>query len=235
MVCPTSPELIPLHDKPSSGTRPKTQLSNGATPALSCRCLESASANLEEWETIKHDSGRKWIDSLLALQKRTIGQCNYVLDCKRCSSSSSSMMLPLLMCEQVVSSFQLISDGNVTLARRRQQHGQLSLGPPNSTEKRQLGISHGFVGEYEIESTHEWRHIVWVLIKHQLKNLYGLLSRLREQALTAGWSPQLTKAVCLEERLREVMANCELANLSTESLNDHDRSTADIHQSLALV
>ena len=209
-------KALPQLDNPLSLPMSRSRLGRNSNQVARCRCLESGSVNLEEWETRRHENRPSWIDSLLALQKKTINQCNVALDCKNCSAVSSSMMLPLLMCEEVVSSFQLISESGVSLIRRSQE-GYLRLDENGSAGSKELKVSHRFFGAYEIESPKEWQHIVWALVAYQLKQLYSLLGRINSRASSAGWSAHFTKAVFLQEKVREMMTHCQHESLNSEN------------------
>ena len=186
-----------------------------------CHCFEAASTLLERWEMRKNDP----IDSLLGFYKATVYQLGSFLACQRCSTLSAFMMLPLVLCEKIISS----ASPNLTLNHRGHADGsrrqdlckrvtgpQQTMTPPNDlgsppeieASDLRTGISEPAgerarmsFGEYEIESREEWRSVSEVLILYRLAQLGTLLERYKSIAASMGWHTQLALVVDLQEKL----------------------------------
>lgn len=103
-----------------------------------------------------------------------------------------------------MSSFQLISDGDVRLDRRPQQMD------PKLTDSDPIDLdasdtSKIFIGEYEIETSQELQYVMGILALAQLKSFGALVERIKSLAASAGWQTQLASAVALEDHLQEII------------------------------
>lgn len=194
-----------------------------------CHCFETASTLLERWETRKHDS----LDGLLKFQKATVYQLGSFLACQRCSTLSAFMMLPLLMCEKLISSSPLVQELCSHTEPSRCQElckaittlagSQSAAATPASIRSTDSGLrgnnnnnltSSNSVasgpklplafGEYDIESQQEWQSISEVLILFQFRQLSSLLERYKSIAASLGWQTQLGLVVDLQKRLQGV-------------------------------
>ena len=185
-----------------------------------CHCFEAASVLLERWEARKHDS----LDGLLKFYKATVYQLGAFLSCQRCSTLSAFMMLPLLLCEKLISAFPLIlehcshtdssccQDSCKRLAGSRQimtPPSNHSSSPENellelrsSTSDLAERKARMSFGEYDIESPQEWQSVSEVLIIFQFTQLSTLLERYKSIAASLGWHSQLALVVDLQKRLQ---------------------------------
>ena len=76
--------------------------------AASCQCLISALTLLE---TLAIESARPsapTVARILHFKKRALAQCNTLLDCRRCSSVSSFIMLLVILCEKMITSYEQV-------------------------------------------------------------------------------------------------------------------------------
>ena len=184
-----------------------------------CHCFEAASALLERWEARKNDS----LDGLLKFYKFTVYQLGSFLACQRCSTLSSFMMLPLVLCEKLISTSPLILEhcshtdiGRCQDSCKRMTRPQPTMTPLSNHSSlsevempdfrtdviegtgRKTRMS---FGEYDIESQQEWQSVSEVLILFQFTQLGTLLERYKSIAASLGWHTQLALVVDLQKRL----------------------------------
>ena len=229
---PTSPTLestksnYPQLEKPPSSSQrqcsnPASQSHNHTSQAhgSTCHCFEAASTLLERWEMRKNDP----LDSLLGFYKATVYQLGSFLACQRCSTLSVFMMLPLALCEKLISASPLILNhcSHTDTSRcqdscKRVMGPQQTMTPPNnlgSSPEIELpdlrtgiselagGRTRMSFGEYDIESHEEWQSVSEVLILYRFMQLGTLLERYKSIAASLGWRPQLAVVVDLQKRL----------------------------------
>ena len=178
-----------------------------------CHCFEAASTLLERWEVHKHDP----LDSLLGFYKTTVHQLGSFLSCQRCSTLSAFMMLPLVLCEKLISASPSILNhcSHTDISRcqdscKRVTGPQQTMTPPNKIEVPDLrtgiselagGRTRISFGEYDIESHEEWQSVSEVLILYRFAQLGTLLERYKSIAASLGWHTQLALVVDLQKRL----------------------------------
>ena len=237
-----------LEDSPSSSQR---QYANSAsqfhnhtsqTHGSMCHCFEAASTLLESWEVHKHDP----LDSLLGFYKATVYQLGSFLACQRCSTLSVFMMLPLVLCEKLISASPLILNhcSHTDTSRcqdscKRMTGPHQTMTPPNklslsSSPEIELpdlrtgiaelagGRTRISFGEYDIESHEEWQSVSEVLILYRLTQLGTLLERYKSIAASLGWHTQLAMVVDLQKRLHGVTQSRYLS--LEKSINGSGRS-----------
>lgn len=186
------------------GSQISDQALSNRSSGGACRCLVRASVILEQLEAREHDKGSHLIDSFLSFQKQILAQCHTFLDCRRCRSSSASLMVPLLICDKLVDSFQMVSSGGISpgdipsqsLPQGGRKLGNVNLLPSSPPLK-------GYLGAYEVEGSQEWEHILSSLIILQFRRVGLLVERFKALAVSAGWQMQLTMLRALEERLQD--------------------------------
>ena len=203
--------------KSASQSHNHTSQTHGST----CHCFEAASTLLERWEVRKNDP----LDGLLGFYKATIYQLGSFLICQRCSTLSAFMMLPLILCEKLISASPLIpnhcSHTDTSCCQdscKRVTGPQQTMTPPNnlssSPEIELPGLSTGIselaggrtrmsFGEYDIESHEEWQSVSEVLILYRFTQLGTLLERYKSIAASLGWHTQLALVIDLQKRLHE--------------------------------
>ncbi|PVH91220.1 hypothetical protein DM02DRAFT_706305 [Periconia macrospinosa] len=179
--------LCPLSS--ASPTRPRTNHGLAALTSplpknlgQACQCLETSSKLMEVWEAHRHDSQNITIDCLLELQRQTAQLSYSVLACEYCSTRSSAMMLPLMLCEKLVCSSEHYNRPHLF-----------------------AGVGKGKVGEYEICTSQEWAHIMRTLATLQWKATRELIQRYRMVAHSAGWQTQLAILANIEERFHSIV------------------------------
>ena len=184
-----------------------------------CRCFGRASLILEQLEAREHENSVQKVDNFLSFQRYVIKQCTTFLDCKSCRISSSSMMVPLIICDKLVSSFQLISASSVS-SDRGQAYLSSSSCSSSSLSGRKVSNGgdlqsdsaalKGFLGVYEFDGLEEWTLLISSLTSLQLRKAAGLVGRFKTLASTSGWQTQLNMLQMIEERLQEQAARSRL-------------------------
>ena len=229
---PTSPTLDSTKgDSPQLEKSPSSsqhQCSNSAsqshyhtsqTQGPTCDCFEAASRLLEHWEARKNHP----LDSLLGFYKATVYQLGSFLACQKCSTMSVFMMLPLLLCEKIISASPSILNhcSHTDTSRyqglcKRVTDPQQTITPPNNpssspemdlpdlrTGPSELagGRPRMSFGEYDIEPHEEWQSVSEVLILYRFTQLGTLLERYKSIAASTGWHTQLVLVEDLQKRL----------------------------------
>lgn len=177
----------------------------GSTP---CQCMQIALRILEELEIKNSRDDLYAADHVLSFQKRAIEQCSTMLNCKSCSTMSGFMMLLVVICEKMVSSFERITSCVEQLQQHPLPSGGLDGGGP-----RAGGIGDEqtvSVGEYEVDSLQEQCCLVGVLVLLQLKKLGAVLTRLKNLAATYNWGTHLTMLLSIDQRFRNSTAASRL-------------------------
>ena len=215
-----------LEKPPSSSQR---QCSNSAslshnrtsqTHGSICHCFEAASTLLERWEVRKNDP----LDRLLGFYKATVYQLGSFLACQRCSTLSAFMMLPLVLCDKLISASPFVLS-HTDDSRCPDSCKRATTGPQQiMTPRNNLGSSPEIgeppdlrtgtsepaaggrrtrmsFGEYDVESHEEWQSVSEVLILYRFTQLGALLERYKSIAASLGWHTQLALVVDLQKRL----------------------------------
>lgn len=149
-----------------------------------CQCLEISSRLMELWEGRRHEGANVSIDGLLVLQRQTIQQGHSVLACECCSIKSSSMMLPLMLCEKLVLSLEQCKEPDLL-----------------------TGAREGKIGVFDVRTGQEWAQIMRALTVLQSNAMRELIQRFKTIAQSAGWQTQLSILVKIEERYRSTRRN----------------------------
>ena len=149
-----------------------------------CLCVSSALAGLENVEKFSSGLDRSTFDRVLLVKKKTISECNLILDCNTCVSHSSStfVMLLAVICTKLIMSFEKWANQY----NGRRPSSQSALGDTSPSQQQSNG-KRFFLGVYEVDSTEEQCSLLRSLALVQLRNLRHLLNRLRSIALSAGW------------------------------------------------
>ena len=226
------------HQCSNSASQPRYPTSQ--TQGSTCDCFEAASRLLEHWEAHKNHP----LDSLLGFYKATVYQLGSFLACQKCSTQSVFMMLPLVLCEKLISASPLILDDcSHTDTSRCQDSGKRVTGPqqtmtpltnPSSSPEMDLpdsgtgpselagGRPRMAFGEYEIEPHEEWQSVSEVLILYRFTQLGTLLERYKSMAASLGWHTQLALVEDLQKKLHGATQS-RYMNLE-KSINGRGRS-----------
>ena len=171
---------------------------------MSCQCFTSAMSLLE---TLAIEDVKPTLSSvahLLHMKKRALMQCNTLLDCQRCSSVSSFMVLLIVLCQKLLASYErvlvILTEQYNRLSERRRADELES--PPNagntdSDEERQM-----MVKDYDLDPAEE-PCIFAGLASMQLRGLASFLARMRHVMRSWNWDPHVTMVDSVERRVRE--------------------------------
>lgn len=185
---------VPVHDTATS------QPSSSA-----CQCMQSALRILEELEVKNSRDDLYAADHVLSFQKRALGQCNAMLNCKNCSTISGFMMLLVVICDKMVTSFERVS---TCVEQLQRPSGVQEVGRPRAGS---IGDGQAVsLGDYEIDSLQERCCLVSVLVLLQLKRLGSVLTRLKNIAAVFNWGTHLTMLLSIDRRFQNTTANLHL-------------------------
>lgn len=175
--------------------------------------MHTALAILENLESNTSKESLFSVDHTLSFKKRALAQCNAMLDCRNCNAASGFMMLLIVICEHMVSSF-----GQLTAGLQEQLQQQQSS--KTFVDKMMIkGVCSEFrpsifFGEYEVDLVEERRCLLTVLVILQLKSLERLLTRLKSITTLWNWETHRRKLALTDEKFREAAANIRRMNRS---------------------
>lgn len=167
-----------------------------------CQCLQSTVVLLEELENKSGAIDPTALDSAMAFHKEALIQCDAMLRCARCSARSEYMMLLTVVCEKLVALCEKV------LHRYLEHIAQ--LGPGDNSSRQRI-----FLGDYEIDLTHEWEYLMKVVIVFQLRNLGRLLGKMKTLASSAIRGSQLQILIATERRLRRMTVSLQRSQYQT--------------------
>lgn len=173
--------------------------------------MHIALAILEKLEINTSKGSSFSAEHTLFFKKRAIAQCNTMLDCRNCNSTSGFMTLLIVICERMVSSLKRLS---ATIHEQSQQHDPSIISRDKVTangigDKSSQSIS---FGEYEVDLIEEQRCLLSMLIMLQLINLERLLRRLKSITILRNWEAHRRKLASTDEKFREAAANIRRMN-----------------------
>jgi hypothetical protein len=163
-----------------------------------CQCLQTMVILLEELENKSRAIDPTALDSAMAYHKEALTQCNDMLHCARCSARSEYMMLLTVVCEKLVALCE-------KALHQYLEHIVQSPKRPGENSSRQRI----FLGDYEIDLTHEWEYLIKMLIVFQLRSLGRLLGKMKTQASSAIRGSQLQLLLATERRLRKMTVSLQ--------------------------
>lgn len=203
------PLVRPSIMRSKSSHYPAPVLSMSGAPALavlttnpsmqaSCQCLTSALSLLE---TLAIESARisgPTIARILHFKKRALVQCNMLLDCERCSSVSSFIILLVVFCEKMITSYErvLVVLTEQCKLRQNQQLDPASASPERD-EERQMAVK-----DYDLDMEEQ----PWVfggLASMQMRKLKTFLARLKAVLKQWNCDPHVMMVDSVEERLQQ--------------------------------
>ena len=156
-----------------------------------CSCLQSAVHMLEKLELKIYDDSELSTDIVLKNQKVALTQFHSWLACEQCPTPRATSMLFALIIEQL----SLYLEKGVSHYFRQLQQG-------NKEDKKIYGRP-GVVGEYQIESRHEWGQVMMVLLLIRSRELGSAIARLKKRAML---DPMLAGP---ERRIRRIMSKLQ--------------------------
>lgn len=174
---------------------------NGLLGQSVCSCQQNAILILEELEVKRRQkTAVQYADLMLVARRRSLVHCETMLGCSRCTLASSSVMLTILICEKIIATLQMSPTDEASGGGGA---SSLEFMGKNVTNKR--FDRHITLGEYQINTEHEWGRVVDLLTSFQLKRLKGLLARLRSVVETGGWDSLLDTLQSHESTLGEIL------------------------------
>ena len=194
---------IPLHESLDTDTTWSSTSSTGWSSGSPCRCLTSA---LTVLETVSiEDSRTNWdrLGHLLNFTKRALQVCNVLLDCPQCRRVSNFMMLLIVVCQKITTTF----DHILVLLTERYQARQSAR--PNQAVATPSGMSTNpdegrvmAVKGYEVDGAEE-PCLFGALTSIQLRTLGSLLVRVKTTMQAREWAQHVAIVDSVGERVKE--------------------------------
>ncbi|KAL8822127.1 MAG: hypothetical protein Q9191_007131 [Dirinaria sp. TL-2023a] len=208
-------QQYPNYFRPGSSESLAPEMSISSAPALailsanpsmqaSCQCLTSALSLLE---TLTIESARLSalsIARILHFKKRALMQCNILLDCERCSSVSSFIMLLVVFCEKMITSYErvLIVLKEQYLFRQGQQL-DTSFASFEGDEESQMVLK-----DYDLDME-EQPCVFEGLASMQMRKLKKFLARVKAVLEQRNCEPHVMTVDSVEERLQQKLKLCD--------------------------
>lgn len=179
---------------------------SGALSQASCQCFTSALLLLENLTLGDTRPCTRNIAYRLHLKKRVLAQCSRLLDCRRCSGISSFMVLIIVLCEKMTSSYeQVLFFLTEQYAKSQQEYSQPSPSLFNNRiddsfmhdDERQMRFR-----DYAVDPD-EAPFIFGGLALTQLKKLGDFLARTKIMLKGWNWDLHLAKLEYVENRVLE--------------------------------
>lgn len=187
--------------------KPRMQGNAGLSKSLStqgsCSCLLSALALLETIaiESARHSAPN--VGRILQFKKQALAQCNKLLDCERCCSFSSFIMLLVVFCEKLITSYEQVL---VVLTEQYKLRQTLLLQDPVGGSPESSGVRPEefvmSVQDYNLDAE-EQPCVFGSLAYMQMKKMNRFLARMK--AILRQWKCHLHVVMVdsVEERLRQ--------------------------------
>ncbi|KAK2603624.1 hypothetical protein QQS21_004205 [Conoideocrella luteorostrata] len=155
--------------------------------AEQCQCAQAAMNMLEELDLKYHDNIQLPSGAILSHQKSALTQLNSWIACSHRGIPRATTKVVIL----VIECLSLCLERGFTHCTRQMHQ--------NMEDKSPLEPGSCQTGDYQVESTHEWAHIVRVSLLIRCRELLNAAGRLKERG---GQGRQLSEA---EERLSGVI------------------------------
>jgi len=192
-------------DAPKQAITVKSSAGDVSSGNMSCQCFTLAMSLLETLAIEDVKPSLSSVAHLLHMKKRALVQCNKLLDCQRCSSVSSFMVLLIVLCQKILASYERvlvilteqynrISEGQRT---NELEASTQNVGGAESDEERQM-----MVKDYELDAAEE-PCILGGLASSQLMRLLAFLIRIRHVLRSWNWDPHVAMVDSVEGRVRE--------------------------------
>ena len=167
-----------------------------------CQCIQSALRILEGLETVNNKFSKSTFDRILGLKKDAISQCSLILACRSCTAVSALVVLLIVICEKLLTSFETWS--TQYQGRKPKTSADASEGEPNDCSNGK--VEKMLLGAYEVDSEHEQCALLRCLAMVQLRNLHRLLHGLQEFAASKDWVTHQASLASFALRLRKAAA-----------------------------
>ena len=165
-----------------------------------CQCMQIALQTLETLETDNNKFTSSTFDHILAVKKTAITRCTTILNCHTCGAASTFVMLLIVICEKILTSFEAWSSCHQGC--KPVSSPVSSLGEPKANSK----ADNFFLGVYKVDSKDEQCSLLRSLAIVQLRQLHRLLNKIKELALSRGWKAHQASSASFLLRLEEAAA-----------------------------
>lgn len=202
---PTFNAVQPSARGPSASDRSKpTSALKDPLGNSSCQCFTSAMSLLETLAIADVKPQLSIVAHLLHMKKRAVMQCNMLLDCPRCSSVSSFMVLLIVLCQKIIASYErvlvILTEQYNRISQRRRSNESDALteisGEGGSDDERQI-----MVKDYDLDPE-EQPCVFGGLASLQLRRLVSFLARMRHVLKGWNWDPHIKMVDSVETRVR---------------------------------
>ena len=162
-----------------------------------CQCLTSALSLLETLAIQSVQPSAPTVARILHFKKRALAQCDALLDCQRCSSLSSFIMLLVVFCEKMVTSYERVLVILTAQYKARQGGPSFAAAASERDEERRMAVK-----DYDVDME-EQPCVFGSLASMQMRKMRAFLARVK--GLLRRWNCELHVAtvVSVEERLRQ--------------------------------
>ena len=166
---------------------PERTLSHAAASSSPCQCIHVGIRVLEGLQIIYNKSIPSAFDRIPRLKKQAIDKCMSIMRCQDCIRTSPMVMLLLVICEKLVSSFENWSKRY----KGRNPSGSRSSGSKGDDAKQSQSQLF-FLGVYEVDAEEERCSLLRALAMVQLRRLILLLAELMSMARYQNWTEHQT-------------------------------------------
>ena len=195
------------HPGPRLATLGTSHLNDGsANPAnqASCQCLTSALSLLETLATQSAQPSAPTVARILHFKKRALAQCDVLLDCQRCSSVSSFIMLLVVFCEKMVTSYERVLVMLTAQYKSRQGQSLETAGGSTATsardEERRMAVK-----DYDVDME-EQPCVFGSLASMQMRKMKTFLARVKTVLRQWNCDLHVATVISVEERLRQQLS-----------------------------
>lgn len=195
---------VAQHPGPELATFGTSNLTGGSTSSAaqsSCQCLTSALSLLETLAIQSAQPSAPTVARMLHFMKRALVQCDVLLDCQRCSSLSSFIILLVVFCEKMVTSYERVLV--ILTAQYRSRQGQpvevagASVATSERDEERRMAVK-----DYDVDME-EQPCVFGSLASMQMRKMKTFLARVKSVLRQWNCDSHVATVVSVEERLRQ--------------------------------
>ena len=192
---PPGPELATL------GPSNLTDGSTSSATQSSCQCLTSALSLLETLAVQSAQPSAPTVARMLHFMKRALAQCDVLLDCQRCSSLSSFIILLVVFCEKMVMSYERVLVILTAQYRSRQEQSLIATGGAAASsardDERRMAVK-----DYDVDME-EQPCVFGSLASMQMRKMKTFLARVKSVLKQWNYDDHVATVVSVEERLRQ--------------------------------
>ena len=181
----------------------------------SCRCLTSGLSLLEALSIEDAGVNLPSAARTLHLNKRALTQCKRLLDCEFCSGASNFMMLLIVLCQNIIGSYErviflLTEQFNKLHSKQNSERGSMQAEREYrdgaGERNHELGQRDRMtLGDYELDPEEE-PCLFGELVLLQLRTLKTLLATIRVVLKSWNWDTHILMMDSVSERVRMQLA-----------------------------